>query len=154
MAKYVLAADYTLMTDYRNVPLATFFSCIPTDYWQSRLVFQILADQPEVQGRPRRARRLAFRLPTGDARIPRDRPHRPRRGRPFSPGDFRSHRPRFGSPGHALHERDGPNGRPNPENPGPDDARDERGHARMRPRLRVLRSHLAPAPVLPVRLHW
>ncbi len=32
MAKYVLAADYTLMTDYRNVPLATFFSCIPTDY--------------------------------------------------------------------------------------------------------------------------
>jgi len=54
MAKYVLAADYTLMTDYRNVPLATFFSCIPTDYWQSRLVFRILADQPKLdaQGRP------------------------------------------------------------------------------------------------------
>src|SRR2546427_1095302 len=48
MAKYVLAADYTLMTDYRNVPLATFFSCIPTDYWQSRLVFRILADQPKL----------------------------------------------------------------------------------------------------------
>src|SRR3989441_2810375 len=54
MAKYVLAADYTLMTAYRNVPLATFFSCIPTDYWQSRLVFRILADQPKLdaQGRP------------------------------------------------------------------------------------------------------
>src|SRR2546426_600387 len=54
MAKYVLAADYTLMTDYRNVPLATFFSCIPTDYWQSRLVFRILADQPKLDaaGRP------------------------------------------------------------------------------------------------------
>src|SRR3989440_3211943 len=54
MAKYVLAADYTLMTDYRNVPLATFFSCIPTDYWQSRLVFRILADPPKLdpEGRP------------------------------------------------------------------------------------------------------
>ena len=48
MAKYVLAADYTLMTDYRNVPLATFFSCIPTDYWHSRLVFRILADPPKL----------------------------------------------------------------------------------------------------------
>jgi len=52
MAKYVLAADYTLMTDYRNVPLATFFSCIPTDYWQSRLVFRILADQPKLDAQP------------------------------------------------------------------------------------------------------
>src|SRR6266704_3204903 len=54
MAKYVLAADYTLMTDYRNVPLATFFSCIPTDYWHSRLVFRILADPPKLdpEGRP------------------------------------------------------------------------------------------------------
>lgn len=50
MAKYVLAADYTLMTDYRNVPLATFFSCIPTDYWQSRLAFRILADSPDLNG--------------------------------------------------------------------------------------------------------
>jgi len=42
------------MTDYRNVPLATFFSCIPTDQWQSRLVFRILANAPKVdaQGRP------------------------------------------------------------------------------------------------------
>src|SRR5213592_4286906 len=56
IAKYVLAADFTLMTDYRNVPLATFFSCIPTDYWQSRLVFRILASPPKVdgQGRPTR----------------------------------------------------------------------------------------------------
>src|SRR5207244_1774838 len=54
MPKYVLAADYTLMTDYRNVPLATFFSCIPTDYWHSRLVFRILADPPKLdpEGRP------------------------------------------------------------------------------------------------------
>src|SRR3989337_1062906 len=54
MPKYVLAADYTLMTDVRNVPLATFFSCIPTDYWPSRLVFRILANPPklDVDGRP------------------------------------------------------------------------------------------------------
>ncbi len=50
MARYVLAADYTLMTDYRNVPLATFFSCIPTDFWHSRLVFRILADPPKLDG--------------------------------------------------------------------------------------------------------
>src|SRR3989441_12273519 len=57
IAKYVLAADYTLMTDYRNVPLATFFSCIPTDRWPSRLAFRILANPPRVddQGRPIRA---------------------------------------------------------------------------------------------------
>jgi radical SAM superfamily enzyme YgiQ (UPF0313 family) len=48
MAKYVLAADYTLMTDFRGVPLATFFSCIPADYWYSRLVFRILADPPKL----------------------------------------------------------------------------------------------------------
>ena len=50
----MLAADYTLMTDYRNVPLATFFRCIPTDQWQSRLVFRILANPPRLddQGRP------------------------------------------------------------------------------------------------------
>jgi radical SAM superfamily enzyme YgiQ (UPF0313 family) len=56
IAKYVLAADYTLMTDYRNVPLATFFSCIPTDHWQSRLVFRILANPPPTdrKGRPTR----------------------------------------------------------------------------------------------------
>ena len=57
IAKYVLVADYTLMTDYRNVPLATFFSCIPTEQWQSRLVFRILANPPKLdrQGRPIRA---------------------------------------------------------------------------------------------------
>jgi len=54
MAKYVLVADYTLMTDFRNVPLATFFSCIPTDFAVSRLVFRIIANPPKLdaQGRP------------------------------------------------------------------------------------------------------
>ena len=57
MAKVVLAADYTLMTDYRGVPLATFFSCIPTDHWHSRLVYRILADPPrlDASGHPIRA---------------------------------------------------------------------------------------------------
>ncbi len=57
MAKYVLAADYTLMSDYRGVPLATFFSCIPTDYWHSRLVYRILANPPALNehGQPLRA---------------------------------------------------------------------------------------------------
>src|SRR2546425_1415794 len=50
MAKYVLAADHTLMTDYRNVPLAVFFSCIPADYWYSRLVFRALADPAKLDG--------------------------------------------------------------------------------------------------------
>ena len=50
MARFVLAADYTLMSEYRGVPLATFFSCIPTDYWHSRLVFRILADPPKLDG--------------------------------------------------------------------------------------------------------
>jgi radical SAM superfamily enzyme YgiQ (UPF0313 family) len=50
MTRFVLAADYTLMTDYRNVPLATFFSCIPTDHWYSRAVFRILADPPKLDG--------------------------------------------------------------------------------------------------------
>src|SRR3989442_11053722 len=64
MAKYVLAADYTLMTDYRNVPLATFFSCIPTDYWQSRLVFRILADPPKLD-----ANGFPIRVPDGLPKI-------------------------------------------------------------------------------------
>jgi len=60
MARYVLAADYTLMTDYRGVPLATFFSCIPEDYWYSRLAFRILADPPHLD-----ARGLPIRVPYG-----------------------------------------------------------------------------------------
>ncbi len=64
MAKYVLAADYTLMTDYRNVPLATFFSCIPTDYWQSRLAFRILANAPYLDRKGR-----ALRAPYGLRKI-------------------------------------------------------------------------------------
>ena len=46
MARIVLTSDFTLMTDFREVPLATFFSCIPTDYWVSRLVFRILSPNP------------------------------------------------------------------------------------------------------------
>ena len=64
MAKYVLAADYTLMTDFRNVPLATFFSCIPTDYWHSRLVFRILANPPALDGNGR-----PIRVPYGLRKI-------------------------------------------------------------------------------------
>jgi radical SAM superfamily enzyme YgiQ (UPF0313 family) len=60
MAKYVIAADYTLLTDYRRVPLATFFSCIPEDYWYSRLAFRILADPPHVD-----ARGIPIRVPYG-----------------------------------------------------------------------------------------
>ncbi len=54
MAKYVLTADATLMTEYRHVPLAAFFSCIPSDYWYSRLVHRLLADSPKLdeRGRP------------------------------------------------------------------------------------------------------
>ncbi len=57
MARYVLAADYTLMTDFRNAPLVTFLSCIPADYWYSRLAFRILANPPAPgpDGRPARA---------------------------------------------------------------------------------------------------
>jgi len=64
MAKYVLAADYTLMTNYRGVPLATFFSCIPTDHWHSRLVFRILADPPKLD-----ARGQPIRVPYGLRKI-------------------------------------------------------------------------------------
>ncbi len=46
MARIVLTADYTLMTDFRDLPLATFFSCIPTDFWQSRFAFRVLAPNP------------------------------------------------------------------------------------------------------------
>jgi len=51
VAKYVLVTDYTLLTNYRNVPLATFFSCIPTERFSSRLVFKIIADPPELDAR-------------------------------------------------------------------------------------------------------
>ncbi len=57
MTKYVLAVDSTLLTDYRDIPLATFFSCIPSDYWYSRLVHRALANSPRLDrlGRPVRA---------------------------------------------------------------------------------------------------
>ncbi len=64
MTKYVLAADSTLLTEYRNIPLATFFSCIPSDYWYSRLVHRILANAPQLDrdGRP-------IRVPNGLRKI-------------------------------------------------------------------------------------
>src|SRR5207249_11001406 len=43
--------------------------------------------------------------------------------------------------------------RSDPEDPRADDARDERGHAGLRPRVRVLRSHPPPSTVLPPGLH-
>lgn len=46
MTRIVLTADYSLMTNFRDLPLATFFSCIPTDFWHSRLAFRILAPDP------------------------------------------------------------------------------------------------------------
>lgn len=46
MARIVLSADYTLMTNFRDIPLATFFSCMPTDYAISRMAFNILAPDP------------------------------------------------------------------------------------------------------------
>jgi radical SAM superfamily enzyme YgiQ (UPF0313 family) len=50
MARVVLTADYTLMTNFRDLPLATFFSCIPTDFWQSRFAFRVLAPSPPHNG--------------------------------------------------------------------------------------------------------
>lgn len=46
MARIVLTADYSLMTNFRDLPLATFFSCIPTDFWYSRFAFRALAPKP------------------------------------------------------------------------------------------------------------
>lgn len=46
LTRIVLTSDYTLMTDFRDVPLATFFSCIPTDFWISRQVFKLLGPDP------------------------------------------------------------------------------------------------------------
>lgn len=59
MVRFVLTADETLMTDFREVPLATFFSCIPTDYWLSRQVYRMLAPPPVTDGG------LSIRAPYG-----------------------------------------------------------------------------------------
>ena len=42
MVKFVLTADQTLMSDYRDIPLGSFFSCIPADSIASRVVFNII----------------------------------------------------------------------------------------------------------------
>src|SRR2546428_199707 len=54
MAKYVLAADYTLMPDSRNAPLVTFSGGFQTAAGPAGLVFRILADPPKLdpEGRP------------------------------------------------------------------------------------------------------
>lgn len=44
--RIVLTADFTLMTDYRDLSLTPFFSCIPADYFVSRSVFHLLAPNP------------------------------------------------------------------------------------------------------------
>jgi len=57
MVRYVLTADYTLMSDYRGIPLATFFSCLTSDFWTSRVAFRALANPPKLgeDGLPLRA---------------------------------------------------------------------------------------------------
>jgi len=67
MSRYVLVTDYTLLTNFRGVPLATFFSCLPTDYAVSRLVFRILAAPPELD-----ARGQPVRIPYGLRKIESD----------------------------------------------------------------------------------
>lgn len=46
MTKIVLTADRTLMCDYNNIPLGSFFSCIPADHWASQTVFKIISGNP------------------------------------------------------------------------------------------------------------
>src|SRR5437763_2873800 len=91
---------------------------------------------------------MAFRLPRRDAREARNRSYRPWGGRPPGPRDLRPDRPRRCTARDAFHERDGAVRRPDPENPRPDDAWDERGHARVWARRRVLRGHPAADAVL------
>ena len=67
MSRYVLVTDYTLLTNFRGVPLATFFSCMPTDYAISRLAFRILADPVELD-----ARGQPVRIPYGLRKIESD----------------------------------------------------------------------------------
>ena len=43
MVKFVLTADHTLMSDFNNIPLGSFFSCIPADHWASQAVFKIIS---------------------------------------------------------------------------------------------------------------
>src|SRR5437016_12481722 len=74
-------------------------------------------------------------------------------GRARGPRYLRPDRARRCAARDAFHERDRALRRPDPEDPRPDDAWDERGHARLWPRLRVLRGHPAATAVLPIELH-
>ena len=47
MVKFVLTADHTLMCDYHDIPLGSFFSCIPADHWASQAVFKIISGKPK-----------------------------------------------------------------------------------------------------------
>src|SRR5438034_11509067 len=96
---------------------------------------------------------MAFRLPRRDAGEARNRSYRPWGGRPPGPRDLRPDRARRCAARDAFHERDRALRRPDPEDPRPDDAWDERGHARLWPWLRVLRGHPAATAVLPPALH-
>src|SRR3989442_237679 len=73
----------------------------------------------EVQGRRRRARGVAVRLPGGDAGVPRNRPHRPRGDGPLRPGHPGPGRRGRRTARDAVHERDGPNTRAGGQDPSP-----------------------------------
>lgn len=77
MARVVLSSDYTLMSNYWELPLSTFFSCIPADVRSSRLAFRLLApDPPHDRGVARFApyglRKLEAALLQGPAAYRRD----------------------------------------------------------------------------------
>src|SRR5438876_10213033 len=96
---------------------------------------------------------MSLRLPRRDAREALNRSYLPWGGRPPGPRDLRPNRARRCAARDAFHERDRAVRRPDPEDPRPDDAWDERGHARLWPWLRVLRGHPAAHAVLPLELH-
>src|SRR5712691_12289384 len=100
MAKYVLAADYTLVTDYRNVPLATFFSCIPNRF----LVLPTRLPDPGGPAEARRGRPAdpgPVRPPEGRS-LPGPSP-RPQGGRDrAAPGHLSIHHRRHGNCRAAL----------------------------------------------------
>lgn len=77
MTRVVLATDYTLMSNYWELPLSTFFSCIPADVASSRFAFRLLApDPPHDRGVARFApyglRKLEAALLQGPAAYGRD----------------------------------------------------------------------------------
>src|SRR5438309_10090186 len=96
---------------------------------------------------------MTIRFTGRDVLEVRQRIYRPWGLRPLGPRDLRPDRPRRCASRDAFHERDRAVRRPDPEDPRPDDAWDERGDAGVWPRLRVLRGHPAAPAVLPPELH-